>query len=207
MINQKSIREHYKKRMLEIRSQEIKKGQIVLLGDCVIESIDVEEHFNGLTVFNNGISGDTTKLLKETLYKRAIKYKPSKLFISIGSNDIGFDARDVRSIYNHIVEIVEEVQQRSKDTEIYIVSVIPVNATVADYINRDYVDARDNFDINMLNFYLRNFTRKSKLKFVDVSKALKNNYDTLNLKYTIDGFHLNDEGLKVISNMILKQIW
>jgi len=206
MINKKSIKEHYKKRMLEIRSQEVEKGQIVLLGDCVIESIDVNEHFNGLNVYNNGISGDTTKLLQETLYKRAIKYKPSKLFISIGSNDIGFDARDVRSIYNHIVEIVEEVQQRSRETEIYLVSVIPVNATVADYINRDYVDARDNFDINMLNFYLRNFARKSRLKFIDASKVLKNNYDTLNLKYTIDGFHLNDDGLKVITSMIKQYV-
>lgn len=206
MINRKNIKEHYKKRMLEIRNQEIEKGQIVLLGDCVIESINVEEHFNGLKVYNNGISGDTTKLLKDTLYKRAIKYKPSKLFISIGSNDIGFDARDVKSIYSYIVDIVEEVQQRSKDTEIFIVSVIPVNATVAEYINRDYVDARDNFDINMLNFYLRNYTRKSKLKFVDASKMLKNNYDTLNLKYTFDGFHLNDEGLKVVTKMILQYV-
>jgi lysophospholipase L1-like esterase len=206
MINKKNIKEHYKKRMLEIRDQEIVKEQIVLLGDCVIESIDVEEHFNGLTVYNNGISGDTTKLLMETLYKRAIKYKPSKLFISIGTNDIGFDARDVRSIYNNIVSIVEEVQERSKNTEIFIVSVIPVNATVADYINREYVDSRDNFDINMLNFYLHNYTKKSKLKFIDASNALKNNYDTLNLKYTFDGFHLNDEGLKLISRMILQQI-
>ena len=86
-----------------------------------IESIDVHEHFDGLNVYNNGISGDTTTLLKETLYKRAIKYKPSKLFISIGSNDIGFDNRDVKSIYNHIVEIVEEVKRRSKDTQIFIV--------------------------------------------------------------------------------------
>ena len=202
MINKKNIKEHYKKRMLEIREQEIVKGQIVLLGDCVIESIDVQEHFDGLNVYNNGIAGDTTTLLKETLYKRAIKYKPSKLFISIGSNDIGFDGLDVKEVYNNITDIVEEVKRRSKDTEVYIVSVIPVNATVAEYINRDYVDARDNFDINMLNFYLRNFARKSKHKFVDASKVLKNNYDTLNLKYTIDGFHLNDEGLKVVAQMI-----
>lgn len=202
MINKKNIKEHYKKRMLEIREQEIVKGQIVLLGDCVIEQIDVEEHFNGLTVYNNGISGDTTTLLKETLYKRAIKYKPSKLFISIGSNDIGFDGRDVKAIYNNITDIIDEVKTRSKETEIYIVSVMPVNATIADFINRDYVDVRDNFDINMLNFYLRNYTRKSKLKFIDASKVLKNNYDTLNLKYTIDGYHLNDEGLKVVAQMI-----
>jgi len=206
MINKKNIKEHYKKRMLEIREQEIVKEQIVLLGDCVIESIDVGEHFDDLTVYNNGISGDTTKLLQETLYKRAIKFKPSKLFLSIGSNDIGFDNRDVKSIYNYIVEIIEEIQRRSKDTEIHIVSVIPVNATVAEYINREYVDSRDNFDINMLNFYLRNYSRKSKIKFIDASKALKNNYDTLNLKYTFDGFHLNDDGLRIITKMIKQYV-
>jgi lysophospholipase L1-like esterase len=206
MINKKKIKEHYKNRMLEIKEQEIIKDQIVLLGDCVIENIDVDEHFNGFTVFNNGISGDTTELLKDTLYKRAIKYKPRKLFMSIGSNDIGFDKRDVKEIYNNIIDIINELQNRSKDTEIYIVSVIPVNATLADFINREYVDSRDNFDINMLNFYLKNYARKNKLKFIDASNELKNNYDTLNLKYTVDGFHLNNEGLEVVTKLIRKYV-
>ncbi len=206
MINMKKNKEHYKNRIHEIKQYDIEKNQIVLLGDCVIEKIDVEEQFDNLIVYNNGISGDTTVLLKETLFRRAIKFKPSKVFLSIGSNDIGFDNRDVKQIYNNIVEIVEEIKERSKGTQVYLVSVIPVNPTIADFINRDYVDSRDNFDLNMLNFYLKNYARKNKIRFLDASRELKNNYDTLNLKYTIDGFHLNKEGLNIVSKLIKKYV-
>lgn len=205
-MNNKKIKEHYKKRMQEIKEQDIIKEQVVLLGDCVIEGIQLGDELEGLKVFNNGISGDTTCKLQETLYKRAIKYKPTKLFLSIGSNDIGFLQRDVKEIYQNIIKIIEEVQTRSKQTKVYIVSVIPVNPTQGDHINREYVDSRDNFDINLLNFYLKNYARKNQIRFIDASKELKNNYDTLNLKYTIDGFHLNNEGLAVVSNMILKYV-
>jgi len=204
MINKDKIKKHYKNRLEEIRLQEIVKGQIVLLGDCVIEHVPTEEHLNDQIVYNNGISGDTTVLLLDTLYKRAIKYKPSKLFLSVGSNDIGFDKRDVKEIYNNIISICEEVKRRSKDTEIHLVSVIPVNHSQIDFINRDYVDARDNFDINMLNYYLKNYARKSRIKFLDATKELKNNFDMLNLEYTIDGFHLNTNGLQIVSNLIKK---
>lgn len=195
---------HYKTRMDEIKESNIEKGQIILVGDCVIESLDVETHFKDLTIYNNGISGDTTTLLAETLYKRVIKHKPSKLFLSVGSNDIGFDRRDVKTIYHNIMDICEEIKRRSKDTEIHLVSIIPVNPSDIDYINREYVDNRDNFDINMLNYYLKNYARKNRIKFVDATKELKNNYDMLNLAYTLDGFHLNQSGLSLVSNLIRK---
>jgi lysophospholipase L1-like esterase len=192
--------------MEEIRQQEIEKGQIVLLGDCVIESLDKDVYFSDLKIYNNGISGDTTSQLFDTLYKRAIKYKPSKLFLSIGSNDFGFEGKDVKEIYENIIDICEEVKRRSSETEIYLVSIIPVNPAQIDYINRAYVDSRDNFEINMLNYYLKNYARKNRIKFVDATKELKNNFDMLNLKYTIDGFHLNENGLQVVSSMIRKYV-
>ena len=63
-----------------------------------------------------------------------------------------------------IVGIVKEVQSRSKETEIHIVSVIPVNPAIKDFINREYVDARDNYEISMLNYYLRNYARKNRIR-------------------------------------------
>ena len=76
----------YKEKLQVISNREYEKNQIVLIGDCLIENLDIGKHYNGLSIYNNGISGDTTELLISTLYKRAIKYKPKKLFISIGSN-------------------------------------------------------------------------------------------------------------------------
>lgn len=206
MINMTKIKKHYKNKLDEIAHRDYEKGNVVLLGDCVIENLDIEKYFDSPVIYNNGISGDTTVLLKETLYKRAIKYKPSKVFISIGSNDIGFDDRPVKEIYNNIIDIVKELKRRTKESEIYLVTVVPVNPSTMEYINREYVDARDNFDINMLNYYLKNYARRNRIKFVDINKHLKNDVDQLNLSYTTDGFHLNETAYEIISNLIREYV-
>ena len=201
-MNKKEMIKIYKEKLQVISNREYEKNQIVLIGDCLIENLDIGKHYNGLSIYNNGISGDTTELLISTLYKRAIKYKPKKLFISIGSNDMGFEKSSVKDIYDNIITIVEEVKKRSKETEIHIVSVIPVNPAIMDYINREYVDSRDNHEISMLNYYLKNYVRKNGLKYVDITKYLKNDFEQLNLDYTLDGFHLNEIGYNVVSEQI-----
>jgi len=201
-MNKKEMIKIYKEKLQVISNREYEKNQIVLIGDCLIENLDIGKQHNGLSIYNNGISGDTTELLISTLYKRAIKYKPKKLFISIGSNDMGFEKSSVKDIYDNIITIVEEVKKRSKETEIHIVSVIPVNPAIMDYINREYVDSRDNHEISMLNYYLKNYVRKNKLKYVDITKYLKNDFEQLNLDYTLDGFHLNEIGYNVVSEQI-----
>lgn len=206
MINMKKVKEHYKDLLFEIAHRDFDKGNIVLLGDCVIENLDINKFFPDKVIYNNGISGDTTVLLQDSLYKRAIKYKPSKLFLSIGSNDLGFDDRTVKDIYNNIIEIIKELKRRSRETEIYICTVVPVNPANKENINRDMVDTRDNFEINMLNYYLKNYARKNRIRIVDINKHLKNDFDQLNLEYTYDGFHLNDSGYQVISKLIRQYV-
>ncbi|MDC0558864.1 GDSL-type esterase/lipase family protein [Candidatus Izimaplasma bacterium] len=206
MIDYSKIKKRYKRKVDEIAHRDIEKGNIVLLGDCVIERLSIDKHLDNHKIYNNGISGDTTVLLMESLYKRCIKYKPSKVFIAIGSNDLGFDNRNVKEIYNNIIEIMKEISRRSSETEIHILSVIPVNPANRDYINREYVDARDNFDISMINYYLRNYARRNRIKYVDTSRAVSNNFDQLDLHYTLDGFHLNESGYEKVSNMILKYV-
>jgi lysophospholipase L1-like esterase len=201
-----NIKKHYNLKLSEIAHRDYDKEQIVLLGDCVIENLDIEKYFKGYAIYNNGISGDTTVSLIETLYKRAIKYKPSKLFISIGSNDFGFDNRTVKDVYNNIIEIIKEIKKRSKKTEIYLLTVVPVNPANDDYINREFVDSRDNSEISMLNYYLKNYAVRNRIKFVDINKHLKNNFDQLNLDYSIDGFHLNEMGYQVITDLVKQYV-
>jgi len=201
-MNKNNAIKRYKEKLQIISDREFEKNQIVLIGDCLIENLNMEDSLNGKSIYNNGISGDTSELLIRTLYKRAIRYKPSKLFISIGSNDMGFEKTSVKDIYNNIITIIEEVKRRSKDTEIYVLSVLPVNPANMENINREYVDSRDNREISMLNYYLKNYVGKNKLKYVDITKYLKNNFEQLNLDYTFDGFHLNDNGNSVVLEQI-----
>ena len=205
-MNKKLIMKKYKERLSEIAIRDYEKNQIVLVGDCLMENFDFCDDFPGLTIYNNGISGDTSLLLLDSLYKRAIKYKPSKLFISVGSNDMGIEDMNVKDIYTNIILVIEEIKRRSKDTEIHILSIVPVNPANMNSINREFVDVRDNFDINMLNYYLKNYARKNNLKFVDITKHLKNDFDQLKIEYTFDGFHLNDLGYSIVSKTIRKYV-
>ncbi|MFK5883612.1 MAG: GDSL-type esterase/lipase family protein [Candidatus Izemoplasma sp.] len=202
-----NYKEHYKLRLKEIGSKETKKDQVIIVGDSIIERFDLMKFFPDLTIYNHGIRGDETPDLLDSIFRRAIKYKPKKLFISIGTNDIGNSHNNVKDIYNNIVSIVNEVKNRSKDTEIHLVSVVPVNTANKSFIVREFVDSRDNFDINLLNYYLKNFARKNKFKFVDITKGLKNNLDQLNIEYTTDGLHLNENGYQVFSDILRAYVY
>ena len=206
MIDIKKIKQEYKEKVHHISHADYEKGKVVLAGDCVFDLLDIDKFFKGETVYNNGICGDTSSLLLETLYKRVIKYKPNKLFLSVGSNDMGFDGKNVKEIYNNIIDIVKEIKRRSSDTKIYLMTVLPVNPAQKDSINRDYVDTRDNFDINMLNYYIKNYARKNRIKFIDIHKHLKNDIDQLDLNYSIDGFHSNENGYEIVTKLILEQL-
>lgn len=199
-------KKYYKEQLQAIAQRDFEKGHIVLLGDCVFENMDIEKYFEGYTVYNNGIGGDTTRLLYETLYKRAIKYKPKKLFISVGSNDLAYEDLSVKEIYQNIINITEEVKRRSKDTEIYILTTLPVNPANKSYINREVVDRVDNFEVNMLNYYLKNYANRYNMNLVDVYKHLKNDFDQLCLHYTTDGYHLNEDGYTIMSNLIKRYV-
>lgn len=197
---------YYKEQLQKIAHTEFDKGQIVLLGDCVIQNMNINKYFPDQVIYNNGICGDTTTLLLETLYKRAIKYKPSKLFVSIGTNDLAFSDLSVKEIYNNIIEIIKTLRKRSKETEIYILTSLPVNPANYDYIDRNLVDKIDNFEVNMLNYYMKNYARRNRIKVVDAYKHLKNDFDQLCLDYTTDGYHLNDSGYEIMSQLILKHV-
>ncbi len=83
---------------------------------------------------------------------------------------------------------------------------MPVNSSNIDFINREYVDARDNSEINLLNYYLKNYARKNRIKFIDAGKHLSDHFDQLELDYTFDGFHLNANGYQVISDLIRQYV-
>ena len=45
MINMTSIKKHYNDKLYDIAHRNYEKGEIVLLGDCVIENLNIEEEY------------------------------------------------------------------------------------------------------------------------------------------------------------------
>lgn len=202
MTSQKAYNEQVK----EIASRDFEKGQIVLLGDCIMDDIDMNRFFPDVVIYNNAVEGDTTTRLQETLYKRAIKYKPSKLFLSIGSNDLAYESFSVKEVYHHVIDIVETIQKRSKETEIYLVTTLPVHPSLNWDHPSDMSERVDNMDVSMLNYYLKNYARRHHIKVVDAFKHLKNDFDQLCIQYTTDGFRLNDAGYERYTALIKQHV-
>lgn len=199
-------RKAYMEQVQVIAHREFEKGQVILLGDCVMDNIDMNRFFPDVVIYNNGVEGDTTTRLLDTIYKRAIKYKPSKLFLSIGSNDLAYETYSVKEVYHHIVDIVETIRSRSKDTEIYLVTTLPVHPSL-NWDNRSEKAERvDNMDVSMLNYYLKNYARRHRIKIVDAYKHLKNDFDQLCIDYTVDGFRLNDAGYERYTSLIKQYV-
>lgn len=194
-------RKHYKQRLEEIRQQEVMKNQIVFVGDCLVERFELPAFYEGYKIFNHGIEGDTTEELIETLYKRVIKYKPAGVVISIGGHDLK-ERTKVKEIYERLIEIVETIKKRSKDTAIYVFSVVPVNIAHEPFIDREMVEDINNVDVELLNYYVKNYARKNGVTYIDITKELKNDFNQLTLSYTIDGFHLNQKGYQIVKNIL-----
>jgi lysophospholipase L1-like esterase len=130
-----------------------------------------------------------------------IKYKPVGVVISIGGHDLR-EFTKVKEIYERIIEIVKTIKQRSKNTKIYILSVVPVNIAHEPYIDRDIVEDINNVDVEMLNYYVKNYARKASITYIDITKELKNDFNQLTLSYTVDGFHLNQKGYQIVKNIL-----
>lgn len=76
-----------------MRNKYIKKGQILFVGSSLMEHFPIEEMQAVLSldrfIYNRGVGGITTKDLLSLMNECIFELEPSKIFINIGSNDIG----------------------------------------------------------------------------------------------------------------------
>lgn len=172
------------------------KGGVVFAGDSLIEFFPIKKYLGrDLNLINRGIAGTDTAWLLQHLQEQVFDLKPSKVFLLIGTNDIGMGI-PLPEILANIVEIISEIRSQSVETDIYLLSLLPVNQ---DPIFQERVKIRKNQIIEELNLSL---SLLSSLTYVDLYSCLLENAQ-LGQEYTTDGLHLNQEGYRRISEELL----
>ncbi len=199
-------KEDYMKSVKKITSKEVKKGHPILLGDNVFAQINLSDYEKGPKLFNHSVVGDTTDRLKQTLYRRAIRYRPSTLFLSIGSNDLAFGPYSVKEVFENIASIIEEVQLRCKKTKIYLITILPVHEALVSCEMSSMTDRIDNSEVSLLNQYLRQYARQKGIALIDAHKYLRNDFNQLCKQYTSDGFYLNEIGSKQLVSLLMQYV-
>ena len=164
--------------------------EIIFLGTSITKGCEWAELFSNPKIKNRSISGETTEGVLERL-SEITESNPSKIFIEIGTNDLalGMIIPDISSKYS---EIINRIKQASSQTEIYLLSVLPVN-------NDNY---RNNNSIIELNHELEMISRETGSTYIDLYKMFLDSTGNLDMRYSNDGLHINIKGYHIWKDAI-----
>ncbi|MDO5104374.1 SGNH/GDSL hydrolase family protein [Capnocytophaga sp.] len=166
----------------------IAANDIVFLGNSITNGCEWAELFPDKNVKNRGISGDISQGVYERL-DNIVNGKPKKILLLIGVNDI---ARGIpaETTFANIERIVTKIRKVSPKTEIYLQSILPVNADFKLFENHQQPEK-----IKALNVQIRELAQKHKAIYVDLyPHFVIPNTDKLKPEYTNDGLHLMAAG-------------
>ena len=180
----------------KIENINVSDYQIVFIGDSITDGYRLDSYYSDLPLatYNRGISGDTTDGVLGRLGESAFDFRPVKIVLMIGTNDIGRGSKNGEILDNYR-EILSKIKGYLTDTEVYCMSIIPQNNILENKtklelerrtkqileVNEGIKDLADEFDYQYVNLFDR---------LADDKNLLKN-------EYTEDGLHLNHEGYLV----------
>ena len=156
---------------------------IVFLGDSITEFVDFDKVLPAYHIINHGIAGDTTPGVLRRL-GQSTALKPRKLFLLIGTNDIG-DGVSVEAVASNIKRIVSRIKDKTPGTRIYLQAVFPTRN----------MPNRLNALIQELNAHIQEVAREFGCTYIDLYPLLLDESGSLGQEYTVDGLHLSDKAV------------
>lgn len=187
------------------KNKTAEKGQILFIGSSIMEIFPIEKWEESGKVkfdkyiYNRAVRATTTQFILDHIETQIFDLAPSKIFINIGTNDIGFQVPEAtfRANYERIIRLIQE---KLPDTKIYVLRYYPVN-------NADFGDdsdealllaTRSNALFNAASEKNREMAENLGVRFIDVSDGLYDDQGNLKKDYTFDGAHILPNGCEVI---------
>ena len=168
---------------------------ITLIGNSLFDNWKIEK-LNNNSVANLGIAGISTEQYQEYILDvNKIKYLANKIFVMTGTNDIVDKSLNFEVILNNINKLIKSLLKINKVSKIYFIE-IPSIAFRMD---------RSKEKIFRLNEYLKN-NLDEKIEYIEVNEYMTDDFGNLRLEYTYDGLHFNEEGYKILKEILEKEI-
>ena len=196
-----------------ILNQNVKKGEILFTGSSLMEQFPVNELLmtNGMdqVIYNRGIGGFTTTDMLEYTEEMVFGTEPSRIFINIGTNDIGSPDYQLEALLERYEEIIVRIQERLPEAEINMMAYYPVNETdkipEGEWGKTAFV-TRTNENINIANAAVENLAAKKGCRFINVNEGLADERGKLKKEYTIEGIHMYANGYQVVLQNLKKYL-
>lgn len=192
------------------------KNQIVFVGSSLMEMFPVEklqtqENLNlPLHIYNRGIRATTTADVLIHFKTLIADLQPAKIFINIGSNDIGFGISEKKTLANYAT-ILTKVQTSLPQSKLYTMKFYPIN-TVDDFTDPHtgksgrYSDERTNQLLAQTSEKIGVLAKNYGYGFIDANNGLTDSEGNLRKELSFDGLHLLPKGYEIVFNNLLKYL-
>lgn len=180
--------------------------EYLFLGDSITNNYTLQKYYPEYPIINSGIGGDKTKDILDNLDSRVFKYKPKKVIILVGINDLTH-FKNPKYVINNIKEIASKIKDKFPKCEIYIESIYPVNYEWKDRYEEDVPSMDVMIDnIKKTNSSIKKLCDKKNYQYIDVFDILEED-DMLAKKYSKDGIHLNENGYEAVTHLLKEKVF
>ncbi|OOF64405.1 cytidylyltransferase domain-containing protein [Rodentibacter sp. Ppn85] len=167
---------------------------ISLIGHSILDYWDVEK-LNEQVVNNLAIAGISTKqYLELILDNNLIQHLGDKAILMFGTNDIIYPGWSNEQVLEDIQLLIHKLKNIKPDVILYFLEITPIALRVD----------RDNEVIRQLNQFLK--TNLKDIQWISLDKSFSDQYGKLNLDYTQDGLHLNEQGYKLLRTIVESEL-
>jgi len=185
---------HYDKLLARhlIQDIRIKQGDILLLGDSIMEKSHLEHQIPNS--WNLGISKDWTQGLAQRMPLYRSLSKAGLFMVHIGINDVSLRKKSALESFAHYQDMLTHLP---KDIPVILNSVLPLGS------GKEKSQA-DNEKIAQFNQLIKQYADSHEgFVYLDISSQMQNEQGGLKSEYHIyDYIHLNPAGYKVFNQII-----
>ncbi len=147
---------------------------------------DLQNRFSKYQIVNSGFGGSKTSDLLAYADELILKYKPKKVFIYEGDNDIA-DRIKLKEITNNLISLINTIKSQNSFTQIILISAKPCIARWN--LKRKY---------KQLNRRLKKICENdTRMQFADVWHPMLTNKKPNHDIFLSDGLHMNAKGYAI----------
>ncbi|MDM7500673.1 SGNH/GDSL hydrolase family protein [Lactococcus lactis] len=182
-----------------------KKGQTLFVGSSLMEIFPIEkwEEAGEVTfshyIYNQAVRATTISFLLEHIESQIFNLEPSKIFINIGTNDIGFEIPE-EEFLNNYDQILSQIESKLPQTQVYVMRYYPINTVDfgQDSDEKTLFETRSNKKFQKASDKIKKLADNHHFHFIDVNDGLSDENGNLKKELTFDGAHLNPADYQLV---------
>ncbi len=168
--------------------------EISLIGHSILDYWNIEEIGNQ-TVNNLAIAGITTKQYIDLILGQGLIHSlGDKAILMFGTNDIVYADWTKEQILSDVQQVIEKLKAINNNIQLYFLEITPVALRID----------RNNAVIRELNAFLKENLKSA--RWIALDSKFSDHYGKLNLDYTNDGLHLNEQGYQLLEDIIKSEL-